>query len=399
MYSRRVKHGVYVLEGTNSVATALFFNYYFFFMREVFGFTNLGNLFLCAVTGLVYTAAAWFGGQFAQRRGYWFALRVGFSVMAAVLIVANSVPSVPWHFAVVMIWTMGMALTWPALEALTSEGEPRGRLPHRLGIYNVVWSSGSALANFSGGAVLEKLGHQAIFFLPAALHLTQLLLLGRLEARSRRGASPAPLPPERTDVPAEVEQRRSPVPPAVFLQMAWVANPFAYIAMNAVIPVIPRLAERFGLSPMFAGFACSVWYIARAISFAVLWQWTGWHYRFRWLASAYVGLIVCFTAILLAPQLWMLLAAQVVFGFCVGLMYCSSLYYSMDVGQTKGEHGGFHEAAIGVGILVGPAVGAGALRFFPASPHLHAWAVTVLLGGGLVWLVMLRRRGGRRRAS
>jgi len=57
--------------------------------------------------------------------------------------------------------------------------------------------------------------------------------------------------------------------------------------------------------------------------------------------------------------------AQILFGFSVGLIYYSSLYYSMDVGEASGAHGGFHEAALGVGIFAGPAVGATTLFLFP----------------------------------
>jgi predicted MFS family arabinose efflux permease len=82
----------------------------------------------------------------------------------------------------------------------------------------------------------------------------------------------------------------------------------------------------------------------------------------------------------------------VLFGLAVGLIYYSSLFYSMDVGETKGEHGGFHEAAIGVGICVGPGVGAASLRFFPTQPNLNVWAVCGLLALGLGWLAFLRWR-------
>jgi hypothetical protein len=91
-------------------------------------------------------------------------------------------------------------------------------------------------------------------------------------------------------------------------------------------------------------------------------------------------------------HLWLLVGAQAVFGLCLALIYYSSLYYSMDVGETKGEHGGFHEAAIGAGIFGGPAVGAASLYFFPAYAAMNAWAVSGLLLGGLGWLLALRAR-------
>jgi predicted MFS family arabinose efflux permease len=133
--------------------------------------------------------------------------------------------------------------------------------------------------------------------------------------------------------------------------------------------------------------------LARAGGFWLFWRWTQWHYRFRWLIWAYAVMAACFATILLGNHLWLLVAAQVGFGVAVSLIYYSSLYYSMDVGDTKGEHGGFHEAAIGAGIFGGPALGALSLYFFQGFPNMNTWAVGGLLAVGFVWLVGLRRRG------
>jgi len=155
---------------------------------------------------------------------------------------------------------------------------------------------------------------------------------------------------------------------------------------------MPQLAERFQLSPSQAGVFGSVWFFVRMFAFIGLWRWTGWHYRFRWLLTAFAGLGASFITIMLAPVLWLAVAAQVVFGLALGLIYYSSLFYSMDVGESKGEHGGLHEAAIGLGICVGPALGAGALQFLPHVAHAGAWAVSCLLWSGLGGLAWLRLR-------
>ena len=144
---------------------------------------------------------------------------------------------------------------------------------------------------------------------------------------------------------------------------------------------------------MFAGFACSLWCFARFVAFVALWRWRGWHYRFRWLAAAFVLLIFSFAAILVAPSLPVILAAQIFFGAAIGLIYYSSLFYSMDASETKSEHGGIHEAAIGLGNFVGPAVGAAALWLAPQSATAGAWAVSGLLAAGLGGLLWLRRTG------
>jgi MFS family permease len=130
---------------------------------------------------------------------------------------------------------------------------------------------------------------------------------------------------------------------------------------------------------MLAGFTCSLWCFARLGTFLVLWHWTGWHYRFRWLVTSFAVLIVSFAAILVVPNLVVLLLAQIFFGAAIGLIYYSSLFYSMDASEIKSEHGGFHEAALGVGNCVGPAVGALSLQFLPGLAHAGAIAVSVLL--------------------
>ena len=89
-----------------------------------------------------------------------------------------------------------------------------------------------------------------------------------------------------------------------------------------------------------------------------------------------------------------LVVAQVVFGLSIGMIYYSSLYYSMHVGDNHGEQGGVHEAAIGAGNCVGPWLGAAALFLTPGAPNAAVWTVAVALMAGLVW--MLRIWTGRR---
>lgn len=397
MFTPRVKAGVFVLEGLNAYATTVYFTYLFFFMRDRFGFSNLENLTLGALNGAVYAVWVALAGRYAQRRGYFHALKLGFAIMGALMVAGSFITSLGGQVALMILWTFGIGLTWPALEAIPSEHEPPARLQRLLGIYNVVWSAGSGLATFSGGLILERLGPRGIFLVPAALHAVQLGLLAWLERENRRAARPvAPAPATAAEPGQGPRPETAPVPRAVFLRMAWIANPLAYVAVNAIIPVIPGLAGKFALSPAWAGVFCSVWALARAAGFWVFWLWAGWHYRFRWLAGAYAALVLSFAGILLGHHLGLLVVAQVVFGLGLALVYSSSLFYSMDVGETKGEHGGLHEAAIGAGLFGGPAIGAASLYFFPGWGTAHAWVVSAVLLGGLGWLLALRARCGRR---
>ena len=290
----------------------------------------------------------------------------------------------------------GMSLTWPTLEALVSEGEPRAGLQQMVGIYNAIWAGTGAVAYFTGGAMLDRFGLRSLFYVPMALLIVELALTFWLadrvhRARGRSGdlgssqlnrdgtgilisAATAPLAEIHPHSPARVRS---------FMRMAWLANPFAYIGMNTLIALMPGIAQRSELSTTLAGVFGSLWCFARFGAFVGLWLWSGWHYRFRWLLAGYVALVSAFIMILLAPNLPMLVAAQMVFGGAVGLLYYSSLFYSMDMSETKGEHGGIHESAIGLGNCAGPAVGAAALQFLPQYSHSGILAVTVLLLCGL----------------
>ena len=197
-------------------------------------------------------------------------------------------------------------------------------------------------------------------------------------------------PPRATQPPQP--EAGAPAAAGKFLRMAWLANPFGYIAINTLVAAMPGVAGRLGLSTTMVGLCCSVWCFARFVSFFTLWHWNGWHYRFRWLLLAYIGLIAGFTVILTVPHLWVIVLAQVVLGGALGLLYYSSLFYSMDLSDTKGEHGGIHEAAIGLGNCAGPAVGAASIYFLPQYANSGVFAVSSLLVLGLAGLLSIQLR-------
>ncbi len=390
MHTRKSKTIFFVLEGLNALATSYFGGYIFFLLRDRFGFGNLGNLSASALAGLVYTFAAWQGGRFAQHFGYFTALKTGFAGMAACLALGTLFPSLPAVLLVYVSWTATICFTWPALEALVSDGVGDDVLPKNIGIYNVIWSAGMAAMYFFGGTLYETLGPDSIFWLPALIHGGQWLIVLRL------GKNPIPTapaaPPAVAPHSVEAAAFTQPISPQTFLRMVWLAIPFSYIGITTVIAIIPALAKTLGMSTAQAGLFCSIWMFVRLGTFVALWQWIGWHYRFRWLLGAFVGLTLSFSLLLLSRHLGLFIAAQAIFGVSVGLIYYSSLFYSMVVGETKGEHGGLHEAMIGMGVCLGPAVGALSLYLAPGSPNAGVYTVTALLACGLAGLIGLRVR-------
>lgn len=390
----RLKAGYCVLTWLHIYAVAYYSSYLFFHLREDHGFSSRQNLLVAALVGLIYVPASWFGGRFAQRRGYFSALKLGLAGMTVFLGAGAMLSGWPAQMIVLSLWTVAVCFTWAPLEALTSESDSRAGVARMVGIYNVVWSSGAAVAYFTGGAVIEALGRASLYWLPAAVHGLQWMLAHMLEKSAGRTGAPATA--RASEPPGESDFAQHHVSPALakaFLHMAWMANPFAYVAMNTLIPLIPELASRFHLTTTLAGFVASVWLFARLGAFALLWRWTAWHYRFGWLIGAFIVMIVSFVVLLLTSSLAVLVAAQLVFGFAVGLIYYSSLFYSMDVGsESQGEHGGYHETLIGLGIFVGPAVGAATSYLVPGAGRGAVYAVTAILLAGLPALWVMRRR-------
>jgi len=418
MYGKRIKVGAFVLEGLNAVSTTLYFYFVFWFLKAEFGFGSRENLLWAMGYGAVYVVSSIQGGRFGQRFGYLKALKVGFLGMSLAFLagwwlnradVARSV-EMPLQGVILGVATIAICFTWPNLEALVSEGEPGPRLQRYIGIYNLVWSGAGAAAFFAGGAMIERLGLRTVIFLiPGLMIAGQLGFLLWLE---RGGGVPVAASGGAAHETLASESKRHPtgVSSRAFLRMSWLANPCAYVAINTAIPLIPTLAEKLSLDASTAGFFCSIWLFVRTATFVGLWKWSGWHYRFRWLAGAFLGMIVGFLFIFLASSLpglsragvlVVVTVAQVVFGICIGLIYYSSLYYSMDVGDTKGDHGGIHEAAIGVGLLGGPLVGGLAQWFRPGSTSVAAWAVSgvLLVGFGVLWSLWRSGvREGRRKS-
>ena len=379
------KTGYYVLEGVNSFATAYYFNYLMFLLQREHGFTNLHTLVVGAVHGFLYVGASWFAGRFGQRHGYFTSLRIGFAGMAASIAVAWLFPSTLFQVVGVIGWTVAVCFTWPMLEALVSEGEAPDRLPRRIGIYNVTWASAYLFGFFLGGSIYERLGQTSLYWLPIVLHVGQFVASYPLQRRHdarRDDAAPSTASPASNGTPTSDAPAPSPARPRYFQKLAWIGNPFAYMAMNTLLAVVPGIALNLHLSVEQAGQLLSVWIGVRALAFVVLWHWHGWHYRFGWFATAFLLLVGGFFGLMTASQVWVLVVAQVAFGWATGLLYYSSLFYSMDGSDAQGEHGGIHEAFIGIGVGFGPSLSALTL-WLSGKPDAPAVAVGISLLLGL----------------
>ncbi|MBI4768431.1 MAG: hypothetical protein HY787_28205 [Deltaproteobacteria bacterium] len=386
----KAKAVFYLIEFINSYAAVYYSNFLFFYLKRDFGFDKVENLLTAAFGGGLYVLAAWQGGKYAEGHGCIRALYGGFSVVTLSLLAGLAIPISAAQVLAYGGWTIGICFTWPALEALISERAGH-RLADCIGLFNVTWAAGGAVGYFTTGLLLETLGMPSLFWLPALLILAQMIILAygstlRLKENSVENNE---MSYEATvSLKARLGENR------LFLRMAWFANPFSYVAINTVIPLIPSLAEKLGLTTGQAGIICSLWMFARLFAFAILWPWARWHYGFKWLAGAFLLMIAAFFGFLTASSIPLLIVSEVCFGAAIGLIYYSSLYYSMNVSKGRSTNAGIHEAVIGVGLFMGPAIGALALYLSPAAASIGAWSVGGLLSMGFIGLFLIKKRNG-----
>jgi predicted MFS family arabinose efflux permease len=373
---------LYILTFLNCYSTVYYSNFLFFYMKSHYQFGELQNLLLAALYGFVYIIFAWLGGKFSQRYGGILCMAIGFAGMGASLFSGLFISLLFVQIVVFAVWTACMCFTWPAIEALISENGGNA-LSDLIGWFNITWATSSAIAYFTAGILLETIGMKSIFWFPALLCCVQFAcVIYLMSSDKERGKITRDSPGHAVAEAPSFRSRR-------FLHMAWIANPFSYVAVNTLIPLIPSIAGKMGLSTAGAGVVCSVWQFARLGFFFLLRRWRGWQYRFVWLATSFILLIVCFTGMLYTRNLLMLLVFQIIFGMSVGLIYYSSLFYSMNTSQEKTIGGGFHETMIGAGLFAGPAFGALSCLVFPVLSGMNAIPVSGLLVvgcAGMLWM-------------
>src|ERR1700722_8336623 len=79
--SRNLKGACFALEALNGLATTYYFYSLYFYTEAAFHFHALQNLLLAALLGFVYAFGAFYGGRFAQKFGYFTAIRCGAALM------------------------------------------------------------------------------------------------------------------------------------------------------------------------------------------------------------------------------------------------------------------------------------------------------------------------------
>ncbi|HEV8378082.1 MAG TPA: MFS transporter [Tepidisphaeraceae bacterium] len=382
--ARRRRLMLYAVEAVTGLASTMLIISIFFYTEKRFAWSMRQNLILAAVQGLVYIAGSLLANPLSRRFGRRNSLLVLFAIIGAIAAIGIFRPTPKIVTALLVIYTMVIALTWPMLESLVATGLSARELSRILGAYNLVWAGIGACAVAINGTIIEH-WPKGVFIIPTIAHALGLLLLWLTPPGPAPGATPYP----DQDLKAEdalLQQRR------LALWLSRIALPATYIVIFSLSAMLPSLAAIKRLPTSYATLIGSAWLVARWFTFWFLGATHWWHTRPRLLLWAAVLMLLGFMGTVLpatrpgplATILTAMIVSQIVLGMALGLIYSASLYFGMVLSDGSTEHGGYHEALIGLGQTMGPLAGAIAQSIWPGSAIAGIVAVSSLVALAIV---------------
>ena len=237
-------------------------------------------------------------------------------------------------------------IKWPLVESLVCANQTPREIATTLGRFNVTWCGAIPLALLAAGPLVEW-GYRPPWWVAGSVSLVTLALARGLPARVTH------LPDDHPERPAAAHLAR-------YQRLLTASRSLllaAYSLMWLLAALMPDVLERLGVPLRWSPALSAVLDVVRVAGFAGLYWWSGWHGRGWPLVVAMVGLPVGFALAVASPNLALALVGQALLGSAAVTVYYAALYYAMVVKNAAVDAGGWHEALIGLGSVIGPACG------------------------------------------
>jgi hypothetical protein len=377
-----------------SITGGVFWAGIYFLTREHYRFSPERNLVLALAMGSIYVVSAYGAGRlFAALGGKRGPRRVlarvlGVWGLAALLPVTfPAVEAAIWVAALIGAVTSG--LVWPVVESYLGAGRHGRDLRSALGWFNVTWTSATALPLLVL-PLLHRVHPLAAFALCALANLGAILVLQALPPR------PGVSTPEASGAALGNEY------PFLLDATRWLL-PLSYLLSSTLAPVLPYRLSALGAGALPESVIAATWMLARFATLGTMSLVHVWHGRWGALVLGGVSLGAGVSLALLASSLPTAVLGLFLFGVGMGIIYFSSIYYSLAVGHGAVDAGGGFEALIGLGYVLGPIVGIAA-RALPLGSNealntVGAASVVALGGAALSLKPYFAARRKRARSS
>jgi MFS family permease len=400
---------LFIIEGVASVGATLLTVGIFFFTEHRFQWDLKRNFMLACGQGAVYVISALganaLGGRWGRRR----ALIALYALAAAVTMLPLLLKSAPLIVVLVLLsYNVIMGAGWPLLESMVSSDVDAREMSRRLGLYNVVWAGTGAVALAINGTIIQ-LWAPGVFLTAAIMHAGTALMMALLVSPSRpRKASVAAAAPAAHPEPEPelLAQRR------LALWLSRISLPATYMVIYAIAAMMPLLPAMRDMPTSTKTVIGSIWLVTRWVAFWALGATTFWHTRPRLLLWAACAMLAAFLGISVRPSdlfpsadlpAWIDLLSMIlwqgILGVALGMIYSGSLYFGMVLSDGSTEHGGYHEALIGLGSVLGPGVGLLAMTISSRGIRAGIIGVAAIVGATVLAAAAASVYAGRSRAN
>jgi hypothetical protein len=319
----------------------------YFYVHERLGFSETDNLWLALAFGLIYTVGAFASHRTAERTGERRLLGIILLLLCGAHTLMAALPERSVLLGCFLIVAALQGMKWPIIESYVGSGLSAASQLRAVGRFNVAWALGVPLALASSGPLIGSKAPWLLFGIAALLNAAALAALPSLPAAPPHLEAAHPDRP-----PASVLTHYRPL--LVSSRWSMLAS---YSLLFLLAALMPEIFQRLGQGVESATLYASLLDLVRVLTFALLIVFAGWHGRSMPLVLASAGLPLSFFLILFGPDLPTVLAGEVAFGVLSGLTYYAALYYAIVVRNAAVDAGGVHEALIGLGFAIGPAMG------------------------------------------
>lgn len=380
----------YLIEALTSVSLNFLMIGVVFFTTKQFGWSTKANMLLMMAQGVVYTIGALAAGVFARRFPKPKLLVAVNAMLLPLVCLLASVQS-QWLFVPILLAaTCVSTLTWPLVESLVTEGCSARQMNRRITLYNMSWSSVCVGVIAIYGTVLScwPRGPMIVPIIAHAIALIAAIVL----AKTHRAPKTDGAEPKSHDDPAVAAQLASHRRMALWLSR--ISLPASFVVANSLMGMFPKLQISEQLGVAWATVIASLWMASRFPTFILLGRTNWWHTRPRLLLVGGVLMLAAFLLIALpgdrigpfaslsvASQVMLIAGAEIVLGVMAGYVLSASLYFGMVLSDGSTDHGGYHEALIGLGVILGPGLAAGAQALGPVEAR---WPAIAAVSGLMV---------------
>lgn len=371
-----------------AMGSAYWVNFIWFYLDARWQTKPATNLLINSGFGLFYFVGCLATARATRRFAARHMLIAGFSVLIVLTLFSAKSATASAIAKIICLHAFVVSWTWPNLEMLLTAGHHGKSLGRAIGRYNIAWALTSAVSLAVAGKFYEW-DNRTLFAIPIAAWVIGIFM-------SRRfipifGHPNEVHPVDEGEPPADTSHEARGLAD-LMKTLSRSGNMASYIMLSTLIPTLPAVTKNLGLELGEATAFGSIWAFSRVASFFLMGRWHGWHFRPFVFMGAMVSLPILFSLILISPSLLVVGLSQVLLGLAVGLVYASSLFYSLH-GAAPTSEAAYHEAVIGMGMMAGPLLAAfgGYLggQWGYRQTHTISIAVSLIL---LIAVVLMARR-------